>query len=293
MERSEQTSRVGRAGLLAGFRDLDRILRGELTQVAALERGGIEISPLRISAIIIVLAMVSGACMGTFGLFRMKNPHGWQVLASMVKVPLLFYLTLLVTLPSLYVFNALVGSRLSLATVVRLLLASLAVMVAVLASLGPIVAFFSVSTTSYPFMLLFNVVVCGVSGGLGLLFLLQTLHRLSTLDSRPSGRGFSEPTAEPRPAEGHNPSAPAPSGGGHQAQSSAGALDRVDDRVLGKHVKTVFRIWVIVFALVGAQMGWVLRPFIGSPDLPFVWVRGRESNFFQGVLRTLQSLFSS
>ena len=35
-----------------------------------------------------------------------------QVLASMVKVPLLFYLTLLVTLPSLYVFNALVGSRL-------------------------------------------------------------------------------------------------------------------------------------------------------------------------------------
>ena len=89
----------------------------------------------------------------------------WQIVASMVKVPLLFYLTLLVTLPSLYVFNALVGSRLTLATVVRLLVASLGVMVAVLASLGPIVAFFSVSTTSYPFMLLFNVVVCGVSGG--------------------------------------------------------------------------------------------------------------------------------
>ena len=82
-----------------------------------------------------------------------------QVLASMVKVPLLFYLTLLVTFPSLYVFNALVGSRLRLGTVVRLLVASLGVMVAVLASLGPIVAFFSVSTASYPFMLLFNVAV--------------------------------------------------------------------------------------------------------------------------------------
>ena len=104
----------------------------------------------------------------------------------MVKIPLLFYLTLLVTLPSLYVFNALVGSRLTLATVVRLLVASLGVMVTVLASLGPIVAFFSVSTTSYPFMLLFNVVVCGVSGGLGLSFLLQTLHRLSILDSQSS-----------------------------------------------------------------------------------------------------------
>ena len=80
-----------------------------------------------------------------------------QVVASMVKVPALFFLTLLVTLPSLYVFNALVGSRLTLAAVVKLLLATLGVIVAVLASLGPIVAFFSVSTTSYPFILLFNV----------------------------------------------------------------------------------------------------------------------------------------
>ena len=118
--------------------------------------------------------------MGTFALFRHEGAAcAGRFVASMVKVPLLFYLTLLVTLPSLYVFNALVGSRLTLATVVRLLVASLGVMVAVLASLGPIVAFFSVSTTSYPFMVLFNVVVCGVSGALGLSFLLQTLHRLS------------------------------------------------------------------------------------------------------------------
>ena len=81
-----------------------------------------------------------------------SGPNAWQLVASMAKVPLLFYLTLLVTLPSLYVFNALVGSRLSLGTVIRLLVASLGVMVTVLASLGPIVAFFSVSTTSYPFM---------------------------------------------------------------------------------------------------------------------------------------------
>ena len=61
----------------------------------------------------------------------------------------------------------------------------------------------------------------------------------------------------------------------------------MENRVLGKHVKRVFQLWVIVFALVGAQMGWVLRPFIGSPDLPFIWFRGRESNFFQAVFRTI------
>jgi hypothetical protein len=49
---------------------------------------------------------------------------------------------------------------------------------------------------------------------------------------------------------------------------------------------------VIVFALVGAQMGWVLRPFIGNPTMPFVWLRARESNFFQAVFQTIHNLFS-
>ncbi len=271
MESSKETPGRGQAGFLAGFGELDRILRGDLTKVSSLRRGGIDVSPGRLSLIIVVLGMVYGICMGTFALFRMKGPHAWQIVASMVKVPLLFYLTLLVTLPSLYVFNALVGSRLTLATVVRLLVASLGVMVAVLASLGPIVAFFSVSTTSYPFMLLFNVIVCGVSGALGLSFLLQTLHRLSILDARP---------------------AQAPVGEGLEPVEPTSALDPVENRVLGKHVKTVFNLWVIVFALVGAQMGWVLRPFIGNPDLPFTWFRGRESNFFQAVLHTFQALFA-
>ena len=69
-----------------------------------------------------------------------------------------------------------------------------------------------------------------------------------------------------------------------------GALDRPDDRVPERHVKTVFQIWVIVFALVGAQMAWVLRPFIGNPNLPFTWFRSRGSNFFQAVWDTLMQL---
>ena len=55
-------------------------------------------------------------------------------------------------------------------------------------------------------------------------------------------------------------------------------------------MRTVFRIWVIVFALVGAQMGWVLRPFIGSPHMVFAWFRPRESNFFEGVFNALRHL---
>ena len=176
---------VKRSGIAGWFAELDLLLRGDLTRVSSLRTGGLEVNSRRLSLIIIVLAMIYGVCMGTFAVFRAQGANPIQVLASMLKVPLLFYLTLLVTFPSLYVFNALVGSRLTLVTVARLLVASLGVMVAVLSSLGPIVAFFSVSTSSYPFMLLFNVVVFTVAGTLGMAFLLQTLHRLSVVDSQP------------------------------------------------------------------------------------------------------------
>ena len=55
-------------------------------------------------------------------------------------------------------------------------------------------------------------------------------------------------------------------------------------------ITVVTRIWVIVFALVGAQMSWVLRPFIGSPTPPFEWFRERESNFFIAVWNSLTNL---
>lgn len=263
--------------MAAWWTGLDRILRGEATRMSALRTGRVEVDPWSLSAILGLLAASYGVCMGTYAMFRGSGPGGLQVLASALKVPALFALTLAVTLPSLYVFNALAGSRLTLGAVVRLLIAMTAVMVTILASLGPIVAFFSASTTSYPFMVLLNVVVFCVSGLLGLVFLLQTLHRLSlVLAEPPSDPGRS---VEPVGEEKGRPAAP-------------GALEASEDQVLSRHVKAVFRCWVLLFAVVGAQMGWVLRPFLGRPGLPFSWFRARESNVFEAIARALTSLFS-
>jgi hypothetical protein len=55
-------------------------------------------------------------------------------------------------------------------------------------------------------------------------------------------------------------------------------------------VKNVFRVWIIVFGLVGAQMSWVLRPFIGSTN-KFALFRPRGGNFFEAVLDHLFKLF--
>jgi hypothetical protein len=272
--------------------ELDRVLRGETTRMAAIRQGTIAV-PLRgLSVVILVLGMIYGLCMGSFSLFRPDGSH-LQIIASTLKVPLLFFLTLLVTFPSLYVFNALVGSRLSLLAVLRLLIAALGVNLAVLASLGPIVAFFSVSTTSYDFMVLLNVVIFTVSGALGLMFLLQTLNRLSLVDREVAAQQAvaDEPAA---PATGETTvvvgEAATISSTTTPARYEPGALDRLEGQMLGRHVKKVFGTWIIVFGLVGSQMGWVLRPFIGDPNSPFQWLRERESNFFEAVADTLRRL---
>lgn len=96
----------------------------------------------------VVLAVVYGVCMGVYGVFRPDGPEWRLMAAAAFKVPLLIGLTVAVTFPSLYVFNTLFGSRLAVGPLGRLVAAAVAVMLAVLAAFGPIVAFFSVSTTS-------------------------------------------------------------------------------------------------------------------------------------------------
>ena len=263
---SVEAERGGRRAWLQGFRDVDRILRGDSTRLDSLREGGISVASGRLTGAVVLLFMAYGVCMATFSLLSPNGPSLGQILATTIKVPLLFYLTLAVTLPSLYVFNALVGSRLTFPSMAKLFSATLGVNAAVLCSMGPIVAFFSVCTTSYPFMVLFNVAVFATAGFLAQGFLLQTLQRLSIAQSLEADDGA--PVDRPGP------------------------LRPLNDPFLGKHVKTIFRVWVVLFGLVGAQMGWVLRPFIGNPNIPFTLFRPRESNFFEAVLHAISRLFS-
>jgi len=281
--------------MLSWAKDLDRLLRGEATQLDALKRGTVDVSAFGLVVLILLLGVFYGACMGVYALLLDDGPRYMQLLATSLKVPMLFLLTLAVTFPSLYVFNALVGSRLTMGSSLRLLISALAVMLAVLASLGPIVAFFSLSTTSYPFMKLLNVAIFAISGFLGLGFLLQTLHRL-TLAQEPAVPAIPLPTEPEIQSEEMSDTLATDSPKvATFIRSQSGALDRLDDRAVGRPVKSIFRIWIIVFGLVGAQMAWIMRPFIGDPRAKeFVWFRDRgESNFFQAVWHAIQSLTGS
>lgn len=39
--------------------------------------------------------------------------------------------------------------------------------------------------------------------------------------------------------------------------------------------------WFVLYGVVGAQLSWFLRPFLGAPGQPFELVRGLRSNFFE------------
>jgi hypothetical protein len=51
--------------------------------------------------------------------------------------------------------------------------------------------------------------------------------------------------------------------------------------------------WLIVNLLLGSQLSWILRPFIGAPGLPVEFLRTEafKGNFYETVFRSLQSLF--
>ena len=268
-------------------KQLDLILRGETTSPARLRDGRFDIPVFGLAVVIDALGLAYGACMGLFALTGSGSGSLMQIPASMLKVPALFLLTLVVTLPSLYVFNALVGSRLAMSSVVRLLVASLAVMLAVLASLGPIVGFFAICTTSYSFIVLLNVLVYAIAGVLGLKFLLQTLHRMTVARTE----SLVAMPLTPPPPSGGTAAAERRDDSDDRGPHDLGPLDPTPNNVLGPHTRTVFRIWVLVFGLVGAQMGWILRPFIGDPNLPFQWFRERQSNFFEAVIIAFGNLF--
>ncbi len=230
------------------FGSIDSLLRGRYTDPDRLREGRVELPIVSLTCTCLLLGGLYGASMGLYSaLARPGMDGGMQVIASVIKVPLLFLATLMVTFPSLYVVSALARSRLRGPEILRLLLAAIAVNLALLASLAPVAAFFTLSTDSYPFIKLLHILFFVASGAVGLNFLRRTLP------------GVLEPA------------------GGTEVQ-----VDRTG---------AVFRVWIGIYGVVGAQMGWIMRPFVGDPDQSFSWFRPRDSNFVMAFFEALTGTF--
>lgn len=242
--------------MIAFLREVDRLLRGEYTRDADLRQGRIVIPVGQVAGTGALLGAFYGACMGSFALLRHDEIGVLQFLLTTMKVPLLFLFSLLVTAPSLYVFSALARSRLNFRQTMLLLFASSGVITAVLASLGPVTVFFTVSTKSYPFIQILNLVVFSIAGLIGVGFLRKAISRVFEPNDPPPGL-------------------------------SAAAVENLTDHG-ARRARTIFTAWLVIYGVVGLQMGWVMRPFIGDPEAPTVFFRETEHHILRGILDALK-----
>lgn len=293
--------------MLASLKQLDELLRGRLTLPQSLAEGRLKLSLRQFVPLAAGLGATYGLFMGWYAISLYvggttpEPARLQQLLASTVKLPMLFLLTLVVTFPSLYVFNALFGCPAGFLDTLRLLVGAITVNVAVAASLGPILGFFTLSTTSYSFMVLLNVLLLSIAGFVALAFLLQTLRRLSWREAGADEppEPHAEPMRDSTDLEPREIDALTQQPGPLDPVYSRERLTPADRRALydepqpSKQAKTIFRIWILIYALVGAQMGWILRPFIGSPHMPFQWFRPRSGNFFHAVMSSLHNLLNT
>jgi hypothetical protein len=250
------------------LRELDDLLRGRKSRAELLAEGTAHLKLGPHVAMAVLLGILYGLSMALYSALNRTPPAYAQFVASAIKVPALFILTLLVSFPSLYVFSALTDAEVNPLSELRVIVSSVVVTLAVLASFAPITVFFTFTTSSYPFMKLLNVFFFVVAALVGLGFLLKMLRQL---DQARALTGRAKQPAVQQPAL----AAPDPPPPVRPRKPVGGPL---------------FQTWLIVYALVGAQMAWVLRPFIGSPHLPFEWFRPRGGNAFIDVFRTIGEL---
>lgn len=168
-----------------------------------------------LAAAIVVGGLTYGAVMGAYG--GIFGERSLQVLYSAVKVPLLLLVTFVITLPSFFVLNTLLGLRSDFPRVLRALLVTQAALAVVLASFAPYTALWYASSGDYDGAQLFNLAMFAAAS-----FTAQAVLR----------RMY-------RPLIARSP----------------------------KHRLMLFA-WLGVYAFVAVQMAWVLRPFIGAPDVP-------------------------
>jgi hypothetical protein len=51
--------------------------------------------------------------------------------------------------------------------------------------------------------------------------------------------------------------------------------------------QNVVRLWILIYAFVGSQMAWTLRPFIGAPRLQFELFRQLGGNFYTNIFASI------
>lgn len=221
------------------FYFLDYILRAQTALFEQIH------SQQQLPRIIAAMSILCALLSGLYGLVMGMYNGPLQALSSAIKLPILFLLTALICIPSLYTFNVLLGQSFKFLQTVALMVMTLGTTTILLVSLAPIAFFFTVTTPdNYQFLLLLHVVIFGLCGVYGVRYLYRGCSYIAFRMEQPLNN-------------------------------------------------LLLRIWIVIYAVVGMQLGWRLRPFIGSQGMPFELLRSEiDGNFYIAVWNSLVNLLS-
>lgn len=178
-----------------------------------------------------------------YGFFLGVYSGIFQMFMGAFKFPILVFGTLCLCLPALYMFNVLLGSKLSFRQTLVMLLVSTYLMTALLAALSPIIFFFMMTTPDKHFVSLLNTASCTIAGVFAVDLMWKGMRHLTIKN-------------------GYTPNI------------------------------HVIQVWSLIYAFVGSQLAWSLRPFIGDKG-HFVFFRAIEGNFYTSVFKTLRHVLES
>jgi hypothetical protein len=117
-----------------------------------------------------------------YGAVMGSSNSALQALTSAIKLPILFLITLVICLPTLYFFNLLFGSKLTLPQTLALILTAITVTAVLTLSFAPISLFFWLTAPNYQFFKLLNVVILTLTGFFGLTFLMSGMSHVQQED---------------------------------------------------------------------------------------------------------------
>lgn len=98
-----------------------------------------------------------------------------QALTAGVKVPVLFFLSLLVCFPAFFLLQFILGSKMKLLQMATVILSGFVLTGAIMVSFTPIIVFFVLTGGNYHFLQLLHVAVFVVAGAFGMKMVLDAL----------------------------------------------------------------------------------------------------------------------
>lgn len=118
--------------------------------------------------IVCVFTFFYGCVMGSYHSFL-------QAISAGFKLSLLFILTIAICLPSFYIIQRVLGSKLNIIQIIDIIISGFVLVSTILLGFTPIVVFFQLTGGNYHFLQLLHVCIFAFSGVFGLQYMVQSL----------------------------------------------------------------------------------------------------------------------